>query len=195
MTRPLLLAAACASILAFAPAVHGAEKPASSPPEPKPPPANALSVQLLSLLGNGLALQYERHAARSVSVATSLGHRWSGGDQFDTIEGSFGAEGRYWLFGKGPLTRWSGPAMVGPYVGFRLDGALTRVTEGERFVGGAITIAESVVIGARVVFLDRIEVTPSFGVGYRQEIDPRGRLATRNHFDVSRFGLTAGVMF
>ncbi|MBX3228557.1 MAG: hypothetical protein KIT84_07885 [Labilithrix sp.] len=168
---------------------------AARAPVVRPPPVNAISVQLLSLVSQGVTLQYERQAARYLSFVTAAGYRWSGGDAFDTTEAVFGVEGRLWILGHAPLTRWSGRAMVGPYVGFRLDGALTRVREGERFVGSMLSTSESVFIGARVVFFERLEITPGVGFGLRQDVDPRGRLATINRPEILRLALSAGVMF
>lgn len=156
---------------------------------------NALSVHVLTLLSAGITLQYERQLVRYLSVATSIGHRWSGGDSFSTNETSFGSELRFWMFGRMPFVHWRDRAMVGPYVGARLDGVLTRISEGERMVGSTMTFGESVSLGARFVFFHRVEVTPAAGMGLRHELDPRGRLARQTHIDWARFGLTAGVMF
>lgn len=192
----LALASIAVARTAHADEAAVATAPAPPPPARPPPPLrNALSVHVLTLLSAGVTLQYERQLMRYASVATSLGHRWSGGDSFSTNETSFGAEARLWILGRAPFVRWSDRAMIGPYIGLRLDGVVTRVSEGERFVGSMLTFGESVAAGARLVFAHRIEVTPYASAGLRHEIDPRGRLARQTRIDLARFGLTAGVMF
>jgi hypothetical protein len=159
-------------------------------------PANAVSVPLLAVLDGGLAVQYERFVAPPrVSVATSLGARASGGHDFDTLEGSFGTEPRLWLIGKEPFSRFVGPAMVGPYLGFRLDVGITRVSQEGRFCGSSVAIAEALLLGVRFVFVRHVELTPNFGIGVRTEFDPSGRLAAWTRPELVRFGLAAGVLF
>jgi hypothetical protein len=167
-----------------------------SPRSPVPPPRNALSLQLTSLLDRGVTIQFERQVAPRFSVATSLGRRWSGGKSFDTSETGFGAEGRYWLFGRGPLMRpYTGPAMVGPFVAFRTDAGITRVDDGDRLVGSSLRLAESLALGARVAIAGRVELSSSLGFGLRHDFDPRGRLAPWTRFEPLRFGMTAGILF
>lgn len=151
-----------------------------------PPYRNALSVQLFSFFSAGVTLQYEREVMRRLSLVNSLSYRFSGGDDFDTREMGGGLEGRFWFLGRG---------MLGPYAGLRFDHSFTRVSEGDRFLGSSMSYAESVVLGARAILWHRVEITPYVGMGLRQEIDPRGRLEPRNHFDVLRAGMTVGVMF
>jgi hypothetical protein len=177
--------------------VHAARADEASPPPVvlHQPPRNALSIQLASLLNHGVTLQYERQVASRMSIATSIGRRWSGGETYDVTEMGFGAETRVWWLGKAPLARWSGPAMIGPYAGLRFDAGLTRVSEGDRLVGSSMRFASSLAVGARLVFVDRIELTPAAGFGLRHEIDPRGRLASWTRLEPIRVGATIGVMF
>jgi hypothetical protein len=166
-----------------APALMTVLAVATSDPPPLP---NALSFQLMSFLSQGVTLQYEREVERRMSLALSLSHRWSGGDDFDTSENGSGLEGRFWFLGHG---------MIGPYAGLRFDYSLTRVSEGDRFLGSSMNFAQSLTGGARIVFVHRIEVTPSLSLGLREQFDPRGRLEPLVHFDFIRFGATAGFMF
>lgn len=153
-----------------------------------PPYANALSVQLASFFSTGVTLQYERQVVRRLSIVNSLSYRVSGGDELDTREMGGGLEGRFWFLGHG---------MLGPYAGVRFDYSFTRVWEesGDRFLGSAMSYAQSLVGGVRVILWHRVELTPSYGIGIRQEIDPRGRLEPLVHVDLFRLGMTAGVMF
>ncbi len=175
------------------------------PVELAPSPKNAISVQVLSLLGLALALQYERFlgARRDaterprprLSLAGSAGYRGSGGTDFDVYEGTLGAEARYWFIGRDGFSKLDGPAMVGPYVGFRFDTGLTHVSDGNRVLGKTIRFAESIQLGARVTVANRVEITPAFGIGIRHEIDPDGVLSAWTRLEILRFGLTAGVLF
>lgn len=179
-----------------APAALAPAAPDRAPPRPaRAAPKNAISLQLLSLLSSGITLQYERALAPKLSVVGALGYRRSGGDAFDVNEGSLSVEGRYFFFGKDGLSRFDGPAMVGPFAGFRVESGLTRVSEGGRSLGGAVRIAESIHLGARAAIGGRFEITPSLGIGLRHEIDPSGRLAAWTRLEVLRFGIAVGVLF
>lgn len=188
------------------PATPSDEAPSRAPPKPvelAPSPKNAISVQVLSLLGLALALQYERFLGvrrdaterPRLSLAGSAGYRGSGGTDFDVYEGTLGAEARYWFIGRDGFSKFDGPAMVGPYVGFRFDSGLTHVSDGSRVLGKTIRFAESIQLGARVTVANRVEITPAFGIGMRHEIDPDGVLSAWTRLEILRFGLTAGVLF
>jgi hypothetical protein len=151
-----------------------------------PPYRNALSLQLASFLSSGVTLQYEREVVRRLSIVNALSYRVSGGDEFDTREVGGGLEGRFWFLGHG---------MLGPYAGLHFDYSFTRVSEGDRFLGSSMNYGESLVGGVRVILWHRVELTPSFGMGIRQEIDPRGRLEPLNQLQWFRVGMTAGIMF
>jgi hypothetical protein len=160
------------------------------------PPKNVLSVQLMSLVNSGLAVQYERFLAPPrVSFVTGIGFRSSGGPDIEVLETSFGAEGRVWLVGKAPFSKFEGPAMVGPYLGVRLDGGFTKVTDEGHVLGTSYRISESLMLGVRFSFARRFEATPSMGFGLRTDIDPRGDLAPWTRLELFRLGLTLGVMF
>jgi hypothetical protein len=163
---------------------------------PSPPPENVLSIQLVSLLANNVQLQYERFLRPPrVSFVTGLGFRSSGGPETDVFESSFGVEGRIWLIGKAPFSRFERAAMVGPYIGVRLDSGLTKVSQDGHVLGTSIRISEAIMLGVRFAFAKRFELTPSLGGGLRTDIDPRGRLALWTRGEIFRLGLTAGVMF
>ncbi len=171
----------------------------AAPPSPASepaPPKNVVSLQLMSLLNSGVAVQYERFLAPPrVSIVTGLGLRGSGGPDIDVFESSFSTEGRVWLVGKAPFSRFAQPAMVGPYVGVRLDLGLTKVSQDGQVLGTSYRISESLMLGVRFAFAHRFEVTPSMGFGLRTDIDPRGELAPWTRVELFRLGVTAGVMF
>ena len=159
-------------------------------------PMNAASLLLPSLTNGGVAVQYERFVAPPrLSIATSMGVRYSGGKDYDVIESGFGGECRVWFDGRAPFTHFTGRAMVGPYLGFRVDFGLTHETYGGHVAGNAMRVAESVSLGYRFAVASRIEITPSLGAGLRTEIDPRGRLPAWTRGEILRMGVTAGVLF
>lgn len=153
------------------------------------PRENALSLPLIGLMVHSLGVQYERRLPRSLSLATSMGIRRSGGEDFDVLELGFGVEGRYWLMGA-KLN-----AMRGPYFGARVEWGTTRVAEHDRVIGTTVRFGESVSFGYRWVFWNRMELTPSVGFGARTELDGRGRLAPWTRPELFRLGTTIGVMF
>jgi hypothetical protein len=136
-------------------------------------------------------MQYERFVApqQRVSIATSIGMRVSGGHDFDVVESGYGCEGRFWFL--------KGKGMAGPYMGLRFDTGLTRVADADtgRVLGSSLRIAETFNVGVRFVFFDRLEVTPSVGLGVRTDVDPRGRLSPWTRAEILRFGLTFGAVF
>lgn len=160
-----------------------------------PPPRNALSLQVMSLVNSGVNVQYDRLVMPNLSFGPSMGFRKSGGADIDVLESSFGAEGRYWLIGREPFSRFDGRAMVGPYVSARVDFGITRDTQNGRVLGTQMSLGEGVAFGIRLVFIRRIELTPSAGLGLRTDFDPRGRLAPWTRGELGRFALYAGVMF
>lgn len=160
-------------------------------------PRNAISVPLVALFNSGLAVEYERFfAPPHFSLVTGAGFRTSGGRTLDVLEASFGLEGRLWIWGKGPFSRFDGRAMVGPYLGLRFDYGATRVwTEGGRGLGSAVRFGESLNFGVRLTAARHVHVTPSLGFGVRTEIDPSGRLAPLTSFEALRMGLAVGALF
>ena len=62
-------------------------------------------------------------------------------------------------------------------------------------LGSLVVLSESLTFGVRVVAFHRVEMTPSFGIGTRSEIDPSGRLAAYTRPEWLRAGITVGVVF
>ena len=85
--------------------------------------------------------------------------------------------------------------MIGPYLGARTELGLIHVSDAQHSLGSTMAFAESISIGARVAEFGRDEMTPSFGMGLRTEVDPSGRLAPWTRPEWIRMGITAGVLF
>lgn len=189
---------AIALVLFVARVARADDAPSSSTSSAAAPrgPKNALSFELLSLANSGVAFQYERFVAPPwVSLVAIGGFRRSGGQDFDTLEGDLGIEGRLWVYGKAPFSRYAERAMVGPYFGARQEFGYVHVSDTTHSLGSLVVLSESLTFGVRVVAFHRVEMTPSFGIGMRSEIDPSGRLAAYTRPEWLRAGVTVGVVF
>jgi hypothetical protein len=153
--------------------------------EPETRFRNAVSTQPLALLGDGAVLQYERLVSSRFSLAGSVGARFGASGDFASRAYSLGTELRYWL---------RPDAMRGFYFFGRVDGTLTSVQLGDRSLGSAFDLAETVGAGYRFVLFDRIEVTPYLGGGALTTFDGAGRLSPYTRA-VVKLGLTVGVVF
>jgi hypothetical protein len=160
-------------------------------------PRNAVSLSIMSLANSGVSIEYERFCLRPwLSVATGLGVRSSGGGKdYDVVATDFAGEARLWLWGKDVFSKFAGRAMVGPYLGARLDYGITRESASGHVIGTSMSVGESLSFGIRLAFLERIALTPSIGAGLRTDFDPHGRLAAWTRGEILRLGLDAGVMF
>jgi hypothetical protein len=188
--------ARAAAITALALAVGFVSAAREAHAEGAPPPKNALSIETVALLDSGFAVQYERFVLPPVfSAVTRMGVRASGGDDFDVLESSFGAEGRFWLLGRAPFSRFDGRAMVGPFLGVGIDAGVVREWHRGHVIGTTLRVGQYGTIGVRFAFARRFELTPTFGAGFRTEVDARGRLAPWTRAELVRLGLGAGVLF
>lgn len=196
--RAKALAATLAALAATGPGRTALAADADQPPAPRAPvpaPRNALSLEIVSLLESGLLIQYERQLLPRFSLATSMAGRISGGSDYSVLGTTFGSEGRYWFWGRPPFARFAGRAMVGPFVSARVDFGIVHDSEGGHPLGTSMSLAEGVSLGCRVVFWNRIELTPSFGLGMRTDFDPHGRLAPWTRGELGRLALYTGVLF
>jgi hypothetical protein len=159
-------------------------------------PKNAVSLHPWSLLGPGVALQYERYAfPRWVSVVTGAGFRTSGQADFGSMSFSTALEVRLWLVGHAPFTALPAHSMVGPYFSARGDFTWTRLWHektGET-IGNAFEHAETANFGHRFV-VGPVEITPTLGIGASTQHDMTGMLAAATT-PVIKAGLTIGIMF
>ena len=159
-------------------------------------PRNAVSIYPWSLLGPGVALQYERYAfPRWVSVVTGAGFRMSGEKDYGSFSFSTALEGRLWFVGSAPFTTVGERAMVGPYFAARADVTWTRLwrDRDSKVIGTTLEHEETLLFGHRFV-AGPVEVTPLLGGGITTQIDPSGRLATASRW-VLKAGLTLGILF
>ena len=165
--------------------------------EEREPAKNAFELRPLAVLERGFGVQYERFVKPpKFSIATGLAVRSGALADFRSITIAAGSEVRLWLAGRPPFSAVGRGAMVGPYVGFRLDLGFTQLTdrlEG-RSVGSAVTVSESFTFGFRATLWRFFEITPSTGFLLVHDIDPSGRIASLTHPTMS-FGLTWGWMF
>lgn len=185
----------CAAALAAGFAVIGISSSARS--EEREPAKNAIELRPLAVLGRGFGVQYERFVLPpKFSIATGLAVRSAALADFRSFTIAAGSEVRLWLAGRPPFSAVGRGAMVGPYVGFRLDLGWTTLTDRleDRSIGSTVMISESFTFGFRATLWRFFEITPSTGFVLVHDIDPSGRLASLTHPTMS-FGLTWGWMF
>lgn len=189
--------AIAAAVLFMSSSARAEDAPSSSSSSADAPHPfkNALSFELLSLANSGVAFQYERFIAPPFSLVAIGGFRHSGGQDFDTLEGDVGIEGRWWVYGKAPFSHYGERAMVGPYFGLREEFGYLHISDTTHSLGNLAVLSESVTFGVRVVAFHRFELTPSFGIGMRSEMDPSGRLAAYTRPEWLRAGITVGIVF
>jgi hypothetical protein len=114
-----------------------------------------VSVPVLSVSSNAIAIQAEHPVHRHLSVSLGLGVADGADGDYDAWTGAFGAELRVWV----------SPRQRGFFGGPRLETSVTRTTfqPEDRTIGTGMTIAEGLVIGWRFVILDHVEITPTLG--------------------------------
>jgi hypothetical protein len=114
-----------------------------------------VSVPVLSVSSNAIAVQAEHPVHRHLSVSLGLGVADGADGDYDAWTGARGAELRVWVC----------PRQRGFFGGPRLETSVTRTTyqPEDRTIGTGMTIAEGVVIGWRFVILDHVEITPTLG--------------------------------
>ena len=179
--------------VAFVAAATASAEPASVI-ERRAAPANAISLHALSLGTRGLAIEGERHVRERFSAVVGLAGRAPAGGDYISRSVTASSELRWWIKGDAPWASYAGRAMVGPYVGFRVDAGYTWTGSGGVGIGSTMIVGESVTSGYRFAFWHRLEVTPSVSLGFRHELDLEGRLApwTRGSLGLA---LKVGVLF
>ena len=147
---------------------------------------HAISVQLATIGTAAIAIVGE-HDLRwnKLSVAVALGARTGAHGDYDSRTLGAGVEVRRWL--RRPTT------MRGWYVAARTDVAATRIEDmvEHRSVGSLVTWSVGAAGGYRFVIADRVEITPSVGMGVVVE---GGMMPTTSRV-AGMLGLTAGVVF
>lgn len=114
-----------------------------------------VSVPVLSVSSNAIAVQAEHPVHRHLSVSLGVGVADGADGDYDARTGALGAELRIWV----------SPRQRGFFAGPRLETSVTRTTfqPEQRSLGTGMTIAEGLVIGWRFVIVDHVEITPSLG--------------------------------
>lgn len=186
--------------IAVAIALIAASSPARAEPEvaveSAPPPTWSASLHVLSIDTRGLAVEGERRLTDRYSAAAGLAVRAPGRGDYESLAVTASGELRWWLTGDAPWADYGGRAMVGPYLGGRIDlgHVSTRDRLADRDLGSTAIVAESVTFGYRFGLWRRVEITPSVALGMRHEIDLEGRLAPWTRGSLG-FALTAGALF
>jgi hypothetical protein len=174
---------------AAAPVAEPAVEPSERAPELPPSianackhvgPRNVVATQPLALAARGFALSYERFVGPPrFSIVGSAGYRAAALGDYSSATYNGGVEGRVWVrrdagFG------CSAPAMSGPYFGLHLNAGVTALRERatDASVGSSLTLTSTIDFGWRWIVFRVLEITPSLGLGYHADVDPRGHLAT-----------------
>ena len=159
-----------------------------------PGPLNAISVRPLAFFNHGVSAQYERFVAPPrLSLALGPEVRWGAHGDYSATTIGLGLEPRVWLDGRPVFGCLGARAMVGPFLGARVDVALTRVRDEvyDRSIGSLWSIAPAILVGARVNAWN-VEITPSVGLGAQTELG--GGLAFGLRPTI-KAGFTVGWMF
>lgn len=173
--------------LALAPAAAHAEATTAPVPvvaaEPPPLPALIVSVPLMALSSNGLALQAERPLFPHASAVAALGWRDGADGTYQATTFGLGGELRFWL-SRQPRGLFTGP---------RIESAVVHVRRDGDGLGTAVEITEGLIVGYRQVLFDRVELSALVGYGLRHDLPTQGIPgATRT---TPLLGFTAGWVF
>lgn len=183
-----------------------ADEPAPRDRDREPPPPtttttkqalNVISLRPLALLERGFGVQYERFVRPpTLSIAGGSSIRSGALADFRSVTIGGGAEVRMWLKGRPPFSAVGRDAMVGPFIGLRLDLGFTQLNDRQesRAIGTNVAVSESFTFGFRATLWRFFEITPQAGFALVHDIDPSGRLASLTRPTMS-FGLTWGWMF
>jgi Protein of unknown function (DUF3575) len=149
-------------------------------------PTDVIATQPLALVARGVAVSYEWPITAQLSVAALGGFRAAALGDYGSTTGTAGAELRAWL-------RRSS-VMRGPYLGFHASAGYTRLTDDVMgYAGSSTGLTQRVDLGWRFVVHRHLTITPSLGLGCREDIDLRGRLATTTR-GMAALGLEIGWM-
>lgn len=136
-----------------------------------------LATAPFSWLGRGLTLSYERrplpHRYPRLSATAMLGFRAGAGGDFTSRTGTLGATVTWW-----PLSSAARP-MRRLAVSLHTSASLTSVTDEvmDERIGSSWTLTQRLDVGYRFVLFRRLTLTPSLGLGAREDLDRTGRLA------------------
>jgi len=138
--------------------------------------ATALSVSVPSLDGlRGVAAGYERYLPeRQLSLTASAQLRESAAGDFLGVHTGVGGELRWYFRARHRawLSRQPAGSMAGWFTGGRVDVGLaaTRDRVDDRWLGSAVEIGATALVGYRIAPWRDLEITPSLGIGRRREL-------------------------
>ncbi len=163
-----------------------------------PGPASTIWLSLPSIDGaTGAELGYERWSPwHRVSLVGTFGFRHTASGDYSGYAGGAGVEARWYWRGRALWTPLPRGAMVGAFVGGRVDASIshTRDVADDRSLGSSLAIGGEGVFGYRIAPWRGLEITPSIGIGLRNEHDLRGRLPPWTLATLA-VGLEVGWMF
>jgi hypothetical protein len=134
------------------------------------PPDEVISTQPLALVGRGVSVAYERRIAERLSVAGVGGLRGAALEDYNSQTVTAGAELRIWVRERTP--------MLGPFVAWHASVGYTRLADDAMgYVGGTTSLSQRIDAGWRFA-IRNIAITPTIGIGAREDIDHAGELAT-----------------
>lgn len=143
-----------------------------------------IGTQPLALIGRGLSASYERRVLDRFSVVALGGVRAAALVDYSSRTLFMGGEVRYWIR---PCT-----PMRGPFISVHLGIGHTRLTDDQMgYVGSATSLSQRSDLGWRFTFGDLISIAPSVGLGFREDVDSSGKLATTLRPQIG-FGLELG---
>ena len=143
-----------------------------------------IATQPLSLIARGVSGSYERRILERWSVVALGGLKAGARVDFSSRTFSLGGETRFWIRRRTP--------MRGPFVALHISAGHTRLTDDEMgYVGSSTSLSQRADIGWRFTIRSRISIAPSVGVGFREDLDSSGRLATTIRPQIA-FGLELG---
>jgi hypothetical protein len=155
-------------------------------------PRNAVAIRPLLLFERGFGAEYERYLTVPVSIAVGGLVRAGGGEDFSGLTLGAAMEGRFWLYARASAPTCLGTrSMAGPFASLRIDAARTHLSEGDRGIGTAFDLAETLGLGWRVMF-EHFAVSPSVGIVTTSDFAPRFAATTRASLSM---GLTLGWLF
>jgi len=142
-----------------------------------------IGTQPLALLGRGVSASYERRVLERWSVVALGGLRAAALVDFSSRTASIGGELRFWIRRCTP--------MRGPFVALHVGAGHTRLRDDEMgHVGSATSLSQRADVGWRFTIRSRVSITPTVGLGFREDIDA-GPLATTIRPQIA-FGLELG---
>jgi hypothetical protein len=149
-------------------------------------PTDVIATQPLALVARGIEVSYERPVTARLSAVALGGFRAAAVGDYGSATGTAGAELRAWLRARG--------VMRGPYVGLHASAGYTRLTDDVMgYVGSSTGLTQRLDVGWRFVAGHHLAITPSLGLGCREDVDLRGRFATTTRAMVA-IGLEIGWM-